>query len=1439
MPKQTHNPSYSSQENRAVANNLSAPGKQTAGLDNSAGGEILNETAVAANVPQAQLKIYQLMANASARRDQAAVYQAMADQYAGFTVRQMEKGKLPPPAPHPAVVQKKENHTGLPDDLKSGIENLSGYSLDDVRVHHNSDKPSQLQAHAYAQGTDIHVAPGQDKHLPHEAWHVVQQKQGRVQPTKQLKEDPALNEDARPGSPVQRVIDLDILSYKAGVGGEETKGFINLKKAVKLYNSEQTEVHLNGIVSLIDTLETDGVAGEAVTHLIGQIEEEQAAKGKLGNMGANWGAISLDDFLTKLKSHALLEKLLAKQNDATELKKIVDAAGSNYDALESIIPKMAVATLVKLLGRQNDAAELKKIVDVATANFEALETMIPKMAADVLARLLTKQTDAAELKKIVDVASSNYDALEPMIPKMTADTLARLLAKEKNAAELKKIVDVAGSNYDALETMIPKMSADVLAKLLAKQKDAAELKKIVDPATSNFDALETMIPKMAADVLARLLVKQQDAAELKKIVDTATSNFDALETMIPKMSTDVLAKLLAKEKDAAELKKLVDTATSNYDALETMIPKMTIGVLAKLLAKEKDAAELKKLVDIATSNFDALETMMPKVSVDVLAKLLAKEKDAAELKKLVDITTSNYDALETMIPKMSIDVLAKLLAKEKDAAELKKTVDVATSNFDALETMIPKMAADTLAKLLAKQKDAAELKKIVDIATSNYDALETMIPKMSADTLAKLLAKQKDAAELKKIVDVATSNYDGLETMIPVMTVDVLTKLLAKQKDAAELKKIVDIANANYDALETLIPKMTVDVLAKLLAKQKDAAELKKIVDIATANYDALETMIPKMTVDVLAKLLAKQKDAAELKKIVDVATANYDALETMVPKMTIDVLAKLLAKEKDAAELKKIVDVATSNFDALETMMPKMTIDVLAKLLAKEKDAAELKKIVDVVTSNYDALETMIPKMTVAVLVKLVTQQKDAAELKKIVDKATANYDALELLIEKLKTADPLVNLLTKESDAKKVKDKLEEIKAPLEDDGLTSDKAWAMFATLAEKDSLGATEIEALMAKMRGHLKKDSASSTEEKAYITDVKPQGTNIGQKLLTGKEIESHLRHTVDQGTRAGKDIEKLFPTGQDFTAMTNDALWYHCALDPANVTPGFAPAGTTGAKLMDLKTGATETGEQAQIRQKLALNLLKTKYPKPEAVQRMFFENEGQKPRAADQPDVEDARAVSTGSHIEDRHVINGVGNIRNDYDLAYRITRSQPANCPGKAGAFNSLANGKTELQAALDHLYTNGLWPTWREDILTSGVKQGQIACGTASSHIFTGGTVGAAALPRYIHQAGRGIRPMLPTDNWTTNMTNLANAQTMIKPNAQPGIATAPSPGDIVVVPPGLTFTFVVGGGGTVGPAGPSLTAAAAGTGVEVRIMSIDSAKGGFGFNSAWPY
>ncbi|MFZ9982069.1 MAG: DUF4157 domain-containing protein [Cyclobacteriaceae bacterium] len=98
-------------------------------------------------------------------------------------------------APPPASSGSSSGSGSLPPGLKSGVEQLSGQSMSDVTVHHNSEKPAQLNAHAYAQGTDIHLGPGQEKHLPHEAWHVAQQKQGRVEPTRQMKGKVPINDD--------------------------------------------------------------------------------------------------------------------------------------------------------------------------------------------------------------------------------------------------------------------------------------------------------------------------------------------------------------------------------------------------------------------------------------------------------------------------------------------------------------------------------------------------------------------------------------------------------------------------------------------------------------------------------------------------------------------------------------------------------------------------------------------------------------------------------------------------------------------------------------------------------------------------------------------------------------------------------------------------------------------------------------------------------------------------------------------------------------------------------------------------------------------------------------------------------------------------------------------------------------------------------------------
>ena len=161
-----------------------------------------------------------------------------------------------------ATLQRKENSTGLPDNLKSGVESLSGYSMDDVNVHYNSSKPTQLNAHAFAQGSDIHVASGQEKHLPHEAWHVVQQKQGRVQANRQMKGNVNINDDEG----LER--EADVMGEKALQGKFESttlsKSPISLKtvqlkdKVVQLWDVHgRIWIHDTGRENLTNNEEND------------------------------------------------------------------------------------------------------------------------------------------------------------------------------------------------------------------------------------------------------------------------------------------------------------------------------------------------------------------------------------------------------------------------------------------------------------------------------------------------------------------------------------------------------------------------------------------------------------------------------------------------------------------------------------------------------------------------------------------------------------------------------------------------------------------------------------------------------------------------------------------------------------------------------------------------------------------------------------------------------------------------------------------------------------------------------------------------------------------------------------------------------------------------------------------------------------------------------
>lgn len=102
------------------------------------------------------------------------------------------------------------NLTGIPTQMKLDFERRSGLPFDDVRVHYNSDKPAQLRALAYTQGTQVYIGPGQERHLPHELGHVIQQKSQTLTP-----------DTVQNGVPINRSQTLERLADRYAAGWKE------------------------------------------------------------------------------------------------------------------------------------------------------------------------------------------------------------------------------------------------------------------------------------------------------------------------------------------------------------------------------------------------------------------------------------------------------------------------------------------------------------------------------------------------------------------------------------------------------------------------------------------------------------------------------------------------------------------------------------------------------------------------------------------------------------------------------------------------------------------------------------------------------------------------------------------------------------------------------------------------------------------------------------------------------------------------------------------------------------------------------------------------------------------------------------------------------------------------------------------------------------------
>lgn len=264
----------------------------------------------------------------------------------------------------------------LPKGLQDRLSAATGQDFSQTTVHKNSGLPMRLGALATAQGNQIHLGPGQEQLLSHEAWHLAQQAQGRVKANTTIARQPINNDRqleaeadqfaagkpvgigpqsfshnaAATTAPMQRVADETLKEEPTETSEGPTEEYLwhNDILLDTIFDDKETEGNerlnsLRQVLYLMRELELDGLLPDTAAPMAegefeGWIAEDKAAvtveKGKLdasihakgetkGKNGVRLTAINValsnarKDRITYLRSDPAAKKLAKLRADAT------------------------------------------------------------------------------------------------------------------------------------------------------------------------------------------------------------------------------------------------------------------------------------------------------------------------------------------------------------------------------------------------------------------------------------------------------------------------------------------------------------------------------------------------------------------------------------------------------------------------------------------------------------------------------------------------------------------------------------------------------------------------------------------------------------------------------------------------------------------------------------------------------------------------------------------------------------------------------------------------------------------------------------------------------------------------------------------------------------------------------------------------------------------
>lgn len=249
----------------------------------------------------------------------------------------------------------------MPLPIQRKMESSFGEDFSGVNIHTNSSQSKRLNAHAFTKGSDIHFAPGMyspesqkgQELLGHELTHVVQQREGRVQPTVQKKgvninDDEGLEKEA------------DEMGEKAASGEADTKNSDSSAED-NIENSNEGEQQNDSGAKIIVGVD-DGTP-------IGNSDEIKKIQSSLKLLGYYTG--SEDGIITRKdgKESDTVKAIRAFQKDhqLTETGNVDVSANALIDNLVSALPH---ADSVKEVSSNSDQKSDPNSLEAFFLNYE-------------------------------------------------------------------------------------------------------------------------------------------------------------------------------------------------------------------------------------------------------------------------------------------------------------------------------------------------------------------------------------------------------------------------------------------------------------------------------------------------------------------------------------------------------------------------------------------------------------------------------------------------------------------------------------------------------------------------------------------------------------------------------------------------------------------------------------------------------------------------------------------------------------------------------------------------------------------------------------------------------------------------------------------------------------------------------------------------------------